>query len=1013
MPKVSPEKSIGTGCPDHVRFTYWEEWMIPRTRLFRGLALVAALGVGLTACDGDDIIVPVEPTISAQPSQLNLRPGETQRVVATITGLDNTAATFESTNSSVATVDADGNVTGVNEGVATITVASVERPSLRTGVGVRVEAQQLPPTEEPSVVIEGLTASGTIFPVDPDSVVGQIDITMAIERGSADELRVRLNGQTIDACSQTFDAAGNITAEDLRIGAVVQTVVCSVNTRAFTREGNRGIPTYPNGALTVEVELLDDGATIASAQRAGFTLQNADFMVAEVAATNPVTGAPRDPVIGDTGLLWFGNGNLQFTVIPVIYSAEDETSSGYPAQVTISVDGFVSGSGVTRTQTSDELVDGGFVVTFPRELEPDSDNVTSFNTGRAGSRINVASVTVGGQPGPATHYHPSEGTPTEDNRVSFVELQSGTALQNSILRFDNELPEAGRLILVRHPAVLRVWARNGWVNDEVNFYDGKDGQHDAPFSPGGAVGPRGTSASTAFPDLTALPGDAIHGVGLAQDPVEIFALRVSPTDTTPTAATVVSSGELLPDEPGASARLEETLTNEEYVVVARVKDRLENASTVFLTRSDDLIAAIDTSVNNSQTGSLNRIGVDFQGAGIAVTSKIDTPYNPVDSVAIQVTDTSTDPSAAGPSGIAVTRLTLVSYACPTGQNQCAPANATDVEIGDTVLAVPGNTDSGEVHPIGTFVAPFGRDLEDILDNGYHRFDGRVWDRAGNVTGPLPTSVFIRDADTDQLENNGIIVEIPPTVSNVNIPTVAQFVGGQDYSFSARVMDNVDLRRATAGFDFITGAADTIQLPFDIIPLTAFGPDAIVRDSVLSQQVTYIRTLSVLEDSATIDPNAENLQPEFARFVAWDHSLPLGAFSTQSNNIVENTRDDGTFPWFQDPVDPNYGLNRTDWESSGTTTRWVVFGETGTFQNPFEEVLFYARIDDAASDYDGMFYLIGSATDVAVQDTGADVDGRIWRFTAPTIPTAIQALTYKLVAVGITADGDALMSTDAP
>ncbi len=985
--------------------------MNPHTRLFRRIAMLAVIGVGLGACKDTVLnIPPADPTISAAPAQLNLNPGQTQLIVATVTGLANTAVTFSSSNNAVATVNAtSGLVTAVAPGAATITVASAAQPTLQTAVGVNVAAIVLPPTDSARVVIESITQSQTISPVDPDSVTGVIDITMAVERGNATELRVLVNGAVVPACSQTFGTSGAITASDLSIGAVVQSVVCSLDTRNFTRgtgaDANRGIPTYPNGPLTVRVELRRGGVVLDAAQRSGFTLANSDFIHTFV-STN-VMGAStaiKPSVIGDTGLRWFGNGDLQFLLVPVIYSGAGATAGSYPGRVVISFDGHVAGVEVTKMKEVLTQTAGGFVVEFSGSVAT-VDGVANFNTGREGTLLHVNSVTNAGQPGPATAYSMMTGDPLPSNRVNFSDLQSGTALLNSILRFDNEAPQVGRLILERHPGVLRVWARNGWVNSAVNFYNGKDGQHDAPFfDGGGAVGPRGTSISPAFPALSALPGNVVHGVGLpavAGDAVTLFARRLAgPTAASFTAATVISGGFQLTNAPIGNA-LTETLTNNEYQVAARVVDRLGNSSDILLTRADALTGA---AAGTTQTGDLNRIGVDNQGAGIVITDSIggpfQIPYNPVDLLTVMFSDTSAAPMTSGPSGIALTRVQLVTYSCPAGTasgRQCAPAGESTE--GGTVGTVPGSGLNWETHAIGSFVGFFTRDLSLVTVNAYHRFDGRVWDRAGNLTGPHASSIFIRDADPSLLPG---IDPIDPLVSNVALPTVSQFVGGTLYSFSARVTDNVDLRRATAGFDFDSG----MRLPFEIIPLTVWGPSAIVLDSLLTQQMPYIRTLAQMAG-----PNTHTAleRPTFARFRAWDHSSPLGARSTQANNIVANTRDLGSPNWFQGTGGP---IHSAVWEADG---RWAVRGQTGTFTNPFVRVLFYAQLDNVLEDGLRINYLLGPSASIAVQDTGAQPDGRIWRFTPPAIPIQLAQAwqNYTLFAVGITASGDALMSQLGP
>lgn len=986
--------------------------MNPRTRLFRGLAMVALLGVGLAACE-DDVIIPDAPTISAAPGEIRLTTGQTQAIVASVS--DGSAVSYQSLNTAVATVTPAGVVTAVSPGSATIRVFATARESLQTAVNVIVTAPVLPPSDTADVTIQGIFQSQTISPVDPDSVVNTIDITMGVERGDADKLTVRVNGAEVPTCTQTFtSSSAEITAEDLSIGAATVDVVCSLDTRAFTRgtgdNANRGIPRYPNGPLVVRAELTKGTTLLSSAQTGQYTLANSDFMQAYVATyVAGSTTVIRPSVIGDTGLQWFGNGDLEIVLVPVIFSAANQTSPGYPARVDLNFDGYVGGGDVTASSTVLTRTAGGFVVRFPRS-GGGSANVDGFNTGRSGTRINVTSTTNGGQPGPGTAYGPITGNPLASNRVHFTELQSGTALLNSILRFDNENPQAGRLILAAHPQVNRVWARNGWVNGVVNFFTAKDGSHDAPFfDGGGSVGPAYTGTAPAgtytsvYGSIGALPGNVISGVG--HDSITIYAQKFAAGSGATTAAGVITGGTRLGSRtapaPGtgtaSSAGLDATLTNREWSVAARVWDRLGNFSDVLISRADPVTGAV---AGTTQTGELYRLGVDLDTPAITVSDTLITRYNPVDTFAIQVIDTATA-ATRGPSGIALSRVQLRTFACGATELECAPAAGTVAAgtVSPTPNA-PGNA-TGVTQSIGAIVDVFNAPAISVTVNRYHQFVGRVYDRAGNVSQDENSIVFIRDADGSF---PGSVVPVPPQISNVNIPIVPVFSGAQSYPFSATVSDNVDIRRSTSGFDFDDGDGAVYRLPFEIIPATAFGPEAVVLSRALTQQMQYIRTLSTV-NADTISADSVS-RPQNVRFVAYDHSSWLGSFSTQANNIVPNTWDLGSPSWFSAS-----SIHFAGWDAQN---RWIVGGTTGTFQSPFSRVLFYVRLDTVDLLGEPLYYLIGAAGPPAIQD-GYMTVYRVFRYAAPAIPVEIvnSGLDYTLVAVGISAAGDALLSTDGP
>jgi hypothetical protein len=235
---------------------------------------------------------------------------------------------------------------------------------------------------------------------------------------------------------------------------------------------------YPNANYVIRAELRT-GTTVHDAASTGtLRFNNADMMQAFVQSGGHA-GFPNS-VIGQDALQWHA-GNITFNVVPVIYSATGQgvNASGYPAQVTLAMTGRVEGNLVTTSRNVTTRTGGGFVVTFPGTQGGTfaDGNVNQFNSTSAGSPITANSITNAGQPGP------NSGA----DRFRFIDLQSGTAIPNSILRIDNERPEPGVLALTGHPALSstdadRVTIRNGWINGTYSFSGGKSGQNDTPFT---------------------------------------------------------------------------------------------------------------------------------------------------------------------------------------------------------------------------------------------------------------------------------------------------------------------------------------------------------------------------------------------------------------------------------------------------------------------------------------------------------------------------------------------------
>jgi hypothetical protein len=362
--------------------------MHARTKWLRGLGLAAFAAVAFAACDGGTttVIVPEpEPapiTITATPAQMDLVVGQTQQVVATVSGGaagTSRAVNFSSSNTAVATVNAQGVVTAVAPGTATIIAAAAADPNVRAGVGVTVRAADvIPPGPDASVTIAGVTQGGTTFPVDPSNVTGQIDVALNVERGNARRLEVLLGNQVVDACTQVFGAANEpqpITAEGLSLQA--QTIVCSINTAAYNVVDGQGVPLYANGPHQIRARLVaGDGSTLDAATGPTLTFQNVDFVSVQVSAPNTALDAG--------GLLWHG-GAVTATAVPVSFTGVAISSVTFQAR---------TGATVVATRSDDT---GPFSVTFPatgtatqhvRHITADDFNVR------------VTSVTAAGQPGP-------------------------------------------------------------------------------------------------------------------------------------------------------------------------------------------------------------------------------------------------------------------------------------------------------------------------------------------------------------------------------------------------------------------------------------------------------------------------------------------------------------------------------------------------------------------------------------------------------------------------------------
>jgi hypothetical protein len=910
--------------------------MLARTKWWRGLGVAVIASVALSACEDTVVNVPPQPeppatpiTITITPAQLNLTVGQTQQVVATVTGgAEGTsrAVTYSSSNAAVATVSATGVVTAVAEGAASIIATATADATVRAAAGVNVTTGVIPPTEgEAQVTIQAVTQGGTLWPVNPDDVSGQIDVALNVERGPATSLVVLLNDQVVPGCTQNFGTSANepaaLTAEDLTISAQSQNIVCAINTARYTIDMNTltATTTYPNATYTVRAELREGTTVLDAASTTPFQFDNVDIVEAFVASTG-YTGFPS-PAIGSGGFQWHA-GDITFHLVPVTYSAgaQGVNAEGYPARATLSLTGEVQGGFVQTTREVTTRTGGGFVVTFPGNYTSTFANGTvhRFNTGQTGSMIQATTVTNAGQPGASS----------DANRFRFTDLQSGTAIPNSILRVDNEAPDAGSLALTGHPALSstdpdRVAIRNGWINAAYTFAGGKAGQTDMPFSLMG-VGLHSTVTYHASTSGTA----SLAAIG---------------------ATAAITSG----------AQLEQSLTNSQYRVVAKVVDLLGNTSYVQLTTGP------------KATGTENWIGADFTIPLMTVLRDV-SQYNPgmddtLNIFRVRIRDQAVL-ETTNFSGPAVARIRAFRFRPSPTESQIdsvttAGTTYTQKYMPDAFAGVTDVTHEATTTP---------------LSQAYWMFDGFGWDRAGNAVQSMVYSrIFIKDITA-------------PAVSNVNIPIVPLFAGGTAYTFSATATDNVDLNAGHFGYDFADGTSLPVQR-FAISPWHR----AIMPSYVAEQQVTYVRSLEMVVGDA---PSGTRYLPEWVRVRVWDHSHPIGRHSTQMNNLVANT---------VPAVGPSYttrGVVSATLSDDGRT--FTVAGQTGTFVSPFNRVYFVYQAEDPATAELYWRIRLGSVS-TTVEDLGTGPTGRRWIFTL-TPAEAIPGETTMAV-VGINATGEALLT----
>lgn len=315
----------------------------------------------LTACgDGPtDPVVPVIVTISPT-GATTLNIGDTVTVRATVQNTEQREVTFSTSNGSVATVDAvSGLVRAVGAGTATITATSVAVSEASASVDFRVERDR--PT---SVVITSISDAAGL-PVDPESISGLVNVNLAVERGSAARLEVRVD--TAVVCEQTFAGAAGTGS------SAVVSVVCPVNTASID---SLGVPRLFNGPAVLSARLLAaNERVLSSAGGRQVVLANANRLISRVSAARQANDA--------AGLRWVA-GDVLVSVSPVMFDRNTGLSRVEVAYRS------PAGATVVRADTA-----APFAVTIAEKDGPLNDLTDPA------FRLSITSATTSGSVGPS------------------------------------------------------------------------------------------------------------------------------------------------------------------------------------------------------------------------------------------------------------------------------------------------------------------------------------------------------------------------------------------------------------------------------------------------------------------------------------------------------------------------------------------------------------------------------------------------------------------------------------
>jgi hypothetical protein len=296
----------------------------------------------LVACEGDPpppIVVPI--TVDIVPDTATLTPtapGNTRQFTAVLQNTPNQAVMWRSSVTGVATVSETGLVTAVAPGTTQIIAISVEDSTRRAAAQVNVTS-----LSGPSLIITGVTRSGTNIPVDRNNVVGEVDVGVDLQaQGGSIRVEFLLGDELLDGtggrpnCTQTVTGpAGQRTL-----------LKCTINTSAFV--ATTGAPVFSNGARALTVRATQTSNNATSTASFQVTFNNPNFISATLSFLEPGTtnarqclnAGPNARSLGGAGSLWC-SGDVRVSLTPVNFGGASS------AIVTASVALRTSGQGVS------------------------------------------------------------------------------------------------------------------------------------------------------------------------------------------------------------------------------------------------------------------------------------------------------------------------------------------------------------------------------------------------------------------------------------------------------------------------------------------------------------------------------------------------------------------------------------------------------------------------------------------------------------------------------------------
>jgi hypothetical protein len=949
------------------------------------LLLTGALALGGLAGCGDDVSVVQPPPpvdgvtgITISPTNVTLEVGETGVFTASVqtTGSAAKTATFSSSNTSVATIDAtSGTVTAVAPGNTTITATATADANQKSSTQLTVVPVDVDVAA--TVSIQSITTGNLGTPVNIANTYGQIDVSINLEANDeqVSTLDLLVDGEVV--ASQVYSAVslGAFSYTKGSAEAAADVIVLSFRTDAF--DPATGVADFLNGQHEINA-VANVASSGTGTQRASNTItlnfNNNDAFYVEIDNTPTNTPAVKSAINPATSVEW-RQGDVSITSIPVVYTPT-APNGDTPKSVCTRTVNWAGAAAVVVGAPGACL---GGVETTVIDLTPGYQTPSLAPAAQITDLPQVPAATFAD--GSAMFFNQNAVAINSVNGVTNVSLArfpappagssniglaAGVAING--FNMDNLAPAGVSLTL---PPV----ADDRWVNAAFDWAD---------------------------PAVTSRGADG--GVGLALPSADVYEYSKI-DDGYATYASFAATTNDIPEHPS-------DFTRDAYAGQLTVLDLLNNGSTV---------------VVNATPAEGDHFGVDITPPTIEYTSELTGAALGVNVMGLTVDSILNDAlvndqgltSATALFGVRA-RDTRSGFNTVVGQEpmfrRIQYENPNGFLCAEGVL--PGCDFFALLPPVGVDDPTYRRDSIPVFGvgnadvvaattPGYVLYETYIVDRAGNQSATV--------------KKQAVVDVTAPQITGLQIPAI--LTGGAQLSWVPTGLDDVEVTSGQLYLNYpnvgqlafgenATGYDGVFDCTWSLLTCefgTPVGPGASFGANGIASPIGFLRSVSQVTPADSAPPLAINPtdKPDFVGAQLYDIKRSegtLGGASPDSSGVLNVALLPGLIQNGQ--LFSTIGVGKWFVFANGTTGGTIQARAktlTTVTNPPFPQVSFY-RFDVANGTWDFLGVVTASApSNPTIFDQGAD---RFWTYSLTGVAPAL-ATGENIMAIGMSAAGDGL------